>query len=65
MKNVEYDCKEWGIQEKLNGNVVQTPADIYFTVDKKDTGAFIDLIYFFLMERGHDSMLGERYRVSW
>lgn len=52
-----YECREWDIHEKMIGNPVTDPVGMHFIVDLKDTGAFIDLIYFFLNENGCDGML--------
>ena len=39
--------------------------DQHFVIDKKDRDKFLDEIYFFLIDNNMDSVLRERYRVSW
>lgn len=56
------ECIEWSINVKMVGN---DPFDKYFVVDKKDTVAFIDLIYFFMIENNVDVLLQERYKANW
>lgn len=39
--------------------------DKHFIVNKKDRDSFLEEIYFFLIDNDMDSVLHERYRVSW
>lgn len=38
------ECREWNINEKIHGDILKHPKEMFFTVDKKDECAFIDLI---------------------
>ena len=39
--------------------------DKHFVINKADKEKFLDEIYFFLVDNNMDSVLNERYRVSW
>lgn len=39
--------------------------DKHFVINKKDKDKFLEEIYFFLIDNNMDSVLQERYRVSW
>lgn len=39
--------------------------DNHFIINKKDKDKFLDEIYYFLIDNNMDSILQERYRVSW
>lgn len=43
----------------------ETQFDKHFVINKKDRDKFLDEIYFFLIDNNMDSVLHERYRVSW
>ena len=57
------ECQEWNIDEKMYGDAVKHPEEMYFTVEKKDERAFIDLIYFFINETDADGMIKDRYKI--
>ena len=59
-----YQCQEWSIKEKMHGDSLKHPEKMYFTVEKKDERAFIDLIYFFINENDADGMIGEDCKVD-
>lgn len=58
-----YECQEWNIDEKMHGDAVKHPEEMYFTVEKKDERTFIDLIYFFISETDADGMIEERDKI--
>ncbi len=58
-------CEEWGIREKLEGDPVKDPANIFFVIEIADTRAFMDLIYFFITENNADGMLREECQANW
>lgn len=39
--------------------------DQHFVINHKDRESFLDEIYFFLVDNNMDSVLKERYRVTW
>lgn len=43
----------------------ETQFDKHFIVKSKDREKFLDEIYFFLIDNNIDSVLHERYRVTW
>ena len=57
------ECHEWNIKEKIKGDAIKSPAQIYFVVDKTYESAFIDLIYFFLNENNADGMIREECKI--
>ena len=58
------ECKEWEINEKMYGDPVKNPTGIFFVVDLENVRAFIDLIYFFLIENNDEKMLKEEYKIN-
>jgi hypothetical protein len=57
------ECQGWDIDEKMNGDAVKHQEEMYFTVEKKDERAFIDLIYFFIKENNADGMIGDECKI--
>lgn len=59
------ECETWDIHERMRGDPVKNPADIFFVIDSLCIRPFIDLIYFFIIENSVDQMLREEYQVNW
>ena len=55
----------WDIHERMRGDPAKNPEDIYFVIDSLCLRAFIDLIYFFIIENSVDQMLRKEYQVNW
>ena len=48
----------------MYGDPVKNPIGIFFVVDLENVRAFIDLIYFFLIENNDEKMLKEEYKIN-
>lgn len=47
----------------MKGDPVKEPTEMYFVVDQKDKLAFIDLIYFLIIENNTDGIISEDCKI--
>ncbi|HBF36801.1 MAG TPA: hypothetical protein DDW50_05725 [Firmicutes bacterium] len=57
------DLEEWDIQCELHGDTEHLD-EMYYSVDKKNERALVDLIFFFLNETNADGMISEEYKIK-